>query len=340
MNNPLMYTDPSGYTWFTQLGNWLGSTGRTIAEVAVGIGVGIAVTALTGGLDLITVGVLCGMAAGASSGALSTAFSGGNFNDYLNAITQGATIGGLTGFATSGILAGICALGGIPAPFSWGGVGLGNGQMIDPMYTTYGDWFNSLTGSFLNNSVIDGVSNGALIGGMVSSANASLGTQSVLFLAKTSINGTTGSSDVYKYAMQNFPNEMNELIRNNCNPTFKIDNSNILNSNTMGQGSENLPLSPKAMTFRINPKALSSDKMEYLTIGHELQHALHVSRGWTRYWASRYGAENVVNISEVNAYEWTMRQIDGLLNQYDITFANGVMAIYLSYISSLIGIYP
>ena len=56
MNNPLMYTDPSGYTWFTQLGNWLGSTGRTIAKRQSGVGVGIAVTALTGGLDLITVG--------------------------------------------------------------------------------------------------------------------------------------------------------------------------------------------------------------------------------------------------------------------------------------------
>ena len=181
MNNPLMYTDPSGYTWFTQLGNWLGSTGRTIAEVAVGIGVGIAVTALTGGLDLITVGVLCGMAAGASSGALSTAFSGGNFNDYLNAITQGATIGGLTGFATSaamyGISAGWQALGNIEDESDVSSIDqpirIGRGTSLwGKLY-----YFVNNIGKGAANVSILGTTSGALTSDELSSALASLGTR-------------------------------------------------------------------------------------------------------------------------------------------------------------------
>ena len=116
MNNPLLYTDPSGYTWFTQFGGWLGKVGRPILETAVGISAGIAadarvaaLTVGTGGLDLLAAGFIAGMVAGISTGILNTAFSGGSGDDYLNAIAQGGAYGGLTGFATSAVLYGICA---------------------------------------------------------------------------------------------------------------------------------------------------------------------------------------------------------------------------------------
>ena len=186
MNNPLMYTDPSGYTWFTQLGGWLGGTGKTIAETVVGIGVGIAVTALTGGLDLITVGVLCGMAAGASTGILNTAFSGGNFNDYLNSMCSGAVIGAFSGLASSAALAGIGA--------AWDAIGnmhlpesdLGQDFWGTPNYPTSAwsnNWlvktyqFISNIGNGAANASIAGSSTGALASGIGSGGLASLGSQ-------------------------------------------------------------------------------------------------------------------------------------------------------------------
>ena len=58
MNNPLMYTDPSGYTWFSQFGGWLGKVGRPILETAVGIGVGIAAVAGVAALTVATGGLV------------------------------------------------------------------------------------------------------------------------------------------------------------------------------------------------------------------------------------------------------------------------------------------
>jgi hypothetical protein len=109
-----LYTDPSGYTWFTQFGGWLGKVGRPILETAVGINAGIAavagvaaLTVGTGGLDLIAMGVIAGIGGGIATGALSTAFSGGNFNDYINSMAEGAVIGAQAG------LVGACVGGGV-----------------------------------------------------------------------------------------------------------------------------------------------------------------------------------------------------------------------------------
>ncbi len=184
---------PSGYTWFTQLGNWLGSTGRTIVETAVGIGAGIAavagvaaLTVATGGLDLLAAGVITGMAAGISTGILSTAFSGGNGNDYLNAAAQGGAYGGITGFATSAVLYGICA--------GWEAIGnmhlsespLGQDFWGTPNYPT-SNWANnwfvktyqfiSNIGNGASNTEILGTTGGTLTSEVLSSAMASLGTQ-------------------------------------------------------------------------------------------------------------------------------------------------------------------
>jgi hypothetical protein len=287
------------------------------------------------------------MVAGISTGILNTAFSGGSGDDYLNAIAQGGAYGGLTGFATSAVLAGIDA----------GWEALGNietestaSPLDEPIKlgrstTWWGQayYFVSNIGNGASNASIIGTTGGALTSEGLSSADASLGSQALQFLTQTSANGTTGtgSSDVYKYAMQHFPNEMNELIKNNCNPTFNVDYAGkYVSGLLMGQGRGGIPLTPKAMTFDINPNALSSDKMEYLTIGHELQHALHISRGWTGYWAQTYGVENVANISEVKAWEWTMEVINSPLYDFDPSFTIAYMAVFMGYVVSIIGIYP
>lgn len=107
MNNPLVYVDYNGYTWFTKLGSWLGSTGRTIVTVGVTIGIGVAAGAIivaSGGTltPLVVAGV--GGLSGMAGGILGTAFSGGSGKDYwhngINGFVSGAIssyIGGVVG---------------------------------------------------------------------------------------------------------------------------------------------------------------------------------------------------------------------------------------------------
>ena len=223
MNNPLMYTDPSGYTWFTQLGNWLGSTGRTIAEVAVGIGVGIAVTALTGGLDLITVGVLCGMAAGASSGALSTAFSGGNFNDYLNAIAQGASYGGITGLASIGAITAIgYAIQGIGDAIGTGWDELGNIAVSQP-YPNEGTLalWNESNNNWLS-VVYRTISNiGSDASSATSSTISSIASSSLSVASASGLAATLGNQALY--ACTNYT----DLITSGNGNTYRPNTKNI-----------------------------------------------------------------------------------------------------------------
>lgn len=103
MNNPLMYTDPSGYTWFSRFGDWLGSTGIKLLTTIVSVGAAVVVTVATGGADLILAGVVGGVVGGVTS----TALHGGTGSDYFCAAVGGAVMGGASGFVTAGIAAGI-----------------------------------------------------------------------------------------------------------------------------------------------------------------------------------------------------------------------------------------
>jgi RHS repeat-associated protein len=98
MNNPLVYVDYNGYTWFTKLGQWLGKSGQTIAMIGVTIGVSAAVVASCGTLAPLAVAVIAGAASGAVGGALGAAFQGGN-------VWHGALSGGASG-AVSGLIGG------------------------------------------------------------------------------------------------------------------------------------------------------------------------------------------------------------------------------------------
>lgn len=117
MNNPLSYTDPSGYFFkslfkgigkvFKAIGSgvskaveWVGDNWRTIATAVVGITVGIA----TGGAGIpFWQVVLSGAASGFASATTATLLSGGNLGDALKAGIKGAVIGGITARFTLGI---------------------------------------------------------------------------------------------------------------------------------------------------------------------------------------------------------------------------------------------
>ena len=311
MNNPLMYTDPSGYTWFTQLGGWLGGTGKTIAETVVGIGVGIAVTALTGGLDLITVGVLCGMAAGASTGILNTAFSGGNFNDYLNSMCSGAVIGAFSGLASSAALAGIGA--------AWDAIGnmhlpesdLGQDFWGTPNYPTSAwsnNWlvktyqFISNIGNGAANASIIGTTGGALASEVLSSALGSSCSQ-VLFECSnlTASPQSYNNEALQNYVKNTFPNEWNELASKGCTPTFTYDKS-LSGKSTLGYDSYDV--TPHPMHFKINPDIANRSDYLYYTTYHELCHALQNMKGQMMQWGI-FGE----NYAEVDAYTSTIAKM-------------------------------
>ena len=120
LNNPLNYTDPSGYNWnpvqdildagkkaynkAKELVNdsldFLDDNWKTIAVVAATIAVGV----MTAGVGAGVMGaILSGAAAGFTGGALSTILAGGSVSDALAAGIKGAIIGGATAGLTYGV---------------------------------------------------------------------------------------------------------------------------------------------------------------------------------------------------------------------------------------------
>ena len=202
MNNPLMYTDPSGYTWFTQFGGWLGGTGRTIAEVAVGIGVGIAtvagvaaLTVATGGLDIFAAGFIAGMAAGMATGVLNTAFSGGD--DYLDAIAQGGAYGGLSGFASSAVLAGIgCVLHGLGVGIGDAWDNLGNCTDSQP-YPSAAKALSDATNHTWQGVLYQAISNIGNAASSTSSTIASIASSSAFTATTSSVIASLGSQALF-----------------------------------------------------------------------------------------------------------------------------------------------
>ncbi|MEO9898442.1 MAG: SpvB/TcaC N-terminal domain-containing protein [Paracoccaceae bacterium] len=107
LNNPLAFTDPSGFG----LGSFLKKIGNAIAKPFQEIGrfveknwreivivvVTVAAVIVTGpGGALAMNAILSGMVVGAVSAGVSTALYGGSFSDVLGAMVLGAAVGGLT----------------------------------------------------------------------------------------------------------------------------------------------------------------------------------------------------------------------------------------------------
>ena len=157
MFNPFLYVDPSGYTWFSKLGNWFRNNWEsivtTVVTVAVGVAVGAAVVASCGTAAPLLVAVCAGTAAGFAGGVTSGILSG----QSLGGVMKSGLIGAGTGLVTG-------ALGGVastvaPAGALWGSLyGAGTGSVI-------GMVGSAMTGGDIKEGIIFGAAAGLVGGG-------------------------------------------------------------------------------------------------------------------------------------------------------------------------------
>ncbi|MFN8208935.1 MAG: FG-GAP-like repeat-containing protein [Bacteroidales bacterium] len=141
-NNPLKYSDPSGY--FNWKRFW-----RNALSFTVGTIVGVGATILTGG------NVAVGAWFGAFAGEMVR--SGGNIEKSINAGGWGV-IGAV---ALAGAGQALRAIGNLRAP-SWGLLNPGNGRFVPPMNNTLSSLANRITRNINIGPLIDGISNGSL----------------------------------------------------------------------------------------------------------------------------------------------------------------------------------
>jgi RHS repeat-associated protein len=99
MNNPLVYVDYNGYTWFSKLGKWIDKNANQIITIAATVVVVAAVTVATAGMGTVAAAAIVGGAGGFTSGALGTALNGGSFGQILGSGFLNAGIGALSGMA-------------------------------------------------------------------------------------------------------------------------------------------------------------------------------------------------------------------------------------------------
>ena len=158
MFNPFLYVDPSGYTWFSKLGNWFRNNWEsivtTVVTVAVGVAVGAAVVASCGTAAPLLVAVCAGTAAGFAGGVTSGILSG----QSLGGVMKSGLIGAGTGLVCG-------ALGGVastvaPAGALWGSLyGAGTGSVI-------GGVGSIMTGGDIKEGIIFGAATGLVGGGI------------------------------------------------------------------------------------------------------------------------------------------------------------------------------
>lgn len=105
INNPLAYTDPSGYSWkwltkpFKSITKWISKNWKNIVTTAVAI----AVTVVTAGWGWAI--YASAAASGFASSTVGTLLSGGNLGDALKAGIKGSVISSITsGFSSFGII--------------------------------------------------------------------------------------------------------------------------------------------------------------------------------------------------------------------------------------------
>lgn len=158
MFNPFLYVDPSGYTWFSKLGNWFRNNWEsivtTVVTVAVGVAVGAAVVASCGTAAPLLVAVCAGTAAGFAGGVTSGILSGQD----LGGVMKSGLIGAGTGLV-SGALGGVASTF-APAGALWGSLyGAGTGAVI-------GGAGSVMTGGDIKEGIIFGAATGLVGGGI------------------------------------------------------------------------------------------------------------------------------------------------------------------------------
>jgi hypothetical protein len=162
LNNPLRYTDPSGFFFkslFKAVGDFFGAVFSPLAKAfewvkknwrtVVVVVVAVAITVVSGG----TLGpIAAGMLAGAISAGLNVALYGGSLSDVLHASVRGAVFGGIS----AGLAAGVGELGlsayGAAAAHGVSQGGLNAMQGGDFWQGFASAAFSSLAGSYVESS--------------------------------------------------------------------------------------------------------------------------------------------------------------------------------------------
>jgi RHS repeat-associated protein len=140
LNNPLKYTDPSGYTWWSHFWGWSKENKQAVVTT-VTIVVAVTVTVATAGMaSPLLAAAIVGASAGFAGGALGAALDGKNFGQVILAGFGQAAIGAVAGMAGFGVgkwaaqlgKQGLLALGVGYSPIGYGAVcgmlgGMGGG---------------------------------------------------------------------------------------------------------------------------------------------------------------------------------------------------------------------
>ncbi|MGC8825350.1 MAG: hypothetical protein ACP5PZ_12305, partial [Bacteroidales bacterium] len=112
LNNPLSLYDPSGYTWFSRLGDWLGSTGKRIVITYIAVATAVGVSIATAGMaDIVAAAFISGFCVGLATGAASAALNG---QDVIFGAFSSAFVGGFTSMAMLGVGAALSSIGRLP----------------------------------------------------------------------------------------------------------------------------------------------------------------------------------------------------------------------------------
>ena len=101
MNNPLLYVDYNGYTWFSKAKKWVSKNSKQIITIAATIVVVAVVTVVTAGVGTgpIVAAAIVGGAGGFTSGAMGSWLNGGSLLDCLGAGAINGAIGAVAGMA-------------------------------------------------------------------------------------------------------------------------------------------------------------------------------------------------------------------------------------------------
>jgi len=207
MNNPLMYTDPTGYSWWSRNREKIAKIGGFVVAAAVGIAVGIATAGIG---NVVIAGFMSGACAGFAGGFAGTALNGGTLDQCMFSACLGGWAGGATGVATAGLMAGIGygvnSLDGVKvmsANMAGKGFTLGGFRLTSAGYIQIGNGASQL---------ISGVSNGAVVGGATTGAISGL-TSGGSYIS--SYNGIADNGGGFISNQSNFMSFMNYMAKNN-----------------------------------------------------------------------------------------------------------------------------
>ena len=172
MNNPLMYTDPSGYTWFSQFGDWISQNWKPILSTIATAAIITAACLIPGVGEAACLGAYFNVALQDMSGNINS-FSGFMSAVGVGALTGmiGAGIGSLVatvtkaGYIIPGIIAGAVS-GGIS-----GAVAGGLSQGLDNYFLGNGDFWGGLGQGAISGLITGGIL-GAITGGIQGYKNA------------------------------------------------------------------------------------------------------------------------------------------------------------------------